>query len=153
MSANIRVVLGVLLGALFVYAGITKVLDPVRFFTDVQNYDIIPWRAATVAIAFYLPWLEIISGMAVVVRSFRAGALLILTAMLLAFTAALALAWARGLNISCGCFGGASDHPRYLLWIGRDVGLLVVGMVLTIAEWTSWKSNRDHLVLRTFLTS
>ena len=137
MSGKIRLVLGFLLGGLFVYAGITKALDPVRFFMDVQNYDIIPWRAATVVVAFYLPWLEILCGVAVVVRSLRAGALLILTALLLIFTAALAQAWIRGLDISCGCFGGASDHPRYLLWIGRDVGLLAVALMLALLELRS----------------
>ena len=141
-SAKIRFLLALLLGALFVYAGISKLLDPAQFFTDIQNYDIIPWQPATVVLAFYLPWLEIICGVAVVAKPLRAGALMILTTMLLLFTASLALAWARGLNISCGCFGGASDHPRYLLWISRDVGLLIVAMVLTFAEWTSWKTPR-----------
>ena len=144
MSGKIRWVLGVLLGALFAYAGITKVLDPARFFVDIQNYDIVPWRSATVVLAFYLPWLEIICGMALTVRSLRAGSLIILTIMLFAFTGALALAWARGLDISCGCFGGSTDHPRYILWIGRDVVLLVVALALTIAEWISGRHPLNH---------
>jgi uncharacterized membrane protein YphA (DoxX/SURF4 family) len=137
MSGKIRYAFAFLLGALFVYAGITKVLDPVRFFTDIQNYGIIPWRAVTVAFAFYLPWLEIISGMAVVVRPLRAGALAIMVVMLLIFTVALGQAWARGLDISCGCFGGTSDHPHYLLWLGRDLGLLIAALMLAISEWIS----------------
>jgi len=135
MNSKLRVGLGFLLGALFVYAGIMKVLDPARFFEDVQNYDIIPWRWATVILTFYLPWLEIICGMAVIAHPLRFGALVILTAMLLVFTGAVATAWARELDISCGCFGGAPSHPRYLLWIGRDVGLTIVATVLAIAEW------------------
>jgi len=130
MSDRARSALGFLLGALFIYAGITKALDPAQFFADIQNYDIIPWRAAAVALAFYLPWLEIICGMAVILKPLRASAVLILMTMLLVFTAALVLAWLRGLDISCGCFGGPSDHPRYLLWIGRDMGLLFVTFVL-----------------------
>lgn len=136
-GARIRFLLALLLGALFVYAGISKVMDPAQFFLDIQNYDLIPWQPATVALAFYLPWLEIICGVAVIAKPLRAGALMILTTMLLIFTASLAIAWARGLNISCGCFGGSSDHPRYLLWIGRDMGLFVVAVVLTVAEWPS----------------
>ena len=134
MSGKIKWALGFLLGALFVYAGILKALDPSRFFTDIQNYDIIPWRTATVALAFYLPWLEIICGVAVVVKPLRSGTLVILSAMLLVFTVALALAWARGLNIACGCFSGVSNHPHYLWWMGRDIGLLSVAVVLAIVE-------------------
>lgn len=52
MNGKIRLALGFLLGGLFVYAGITKAVDPTQFFVDVQNYDIVPWRAATVALAF-----------------------------------------------------------------------------------------------------
>ena len=135
MSAKIQAALGYLLGALFVYAGMTKTLDPARFFADIRNYDILPWPAVAVMLAFYLPWLEILCGVAVIIRPLRAGALLLLTTLLLAFTAALAQAWVRGLDISCGCFGKADDHPGgYLPWIGRDAGLLIVALWLTIAE-------------------
>jgi hypothetical protein len=75
MNSKLRMGLGFLLGALFVYAGIMKVLAPARFFEDVQNYDIIPWRWATVILTFYLPWLEIICGMAVIAHPLRFGAL------------------------------------------------------------------------------
>jgi len=130
MKAKVSAGLGLLVGALFVYAGVIKAMDPAKFFADVQGYDLIPWRAATVAFAFYLPWLEIICGLAILVRPLRTAALLVLSALLLAFTAALALAWARGLDISCGCFGGTTSHPRYVLWLARDIGLLAVTFTL-----------------------
>jgi len=137
MKGEFRAVMRFLLGALFVYAGTHKILAPARFFTDIQNYDLIPWRTATVVLAFYLPWLEIICGIAVVTRPLRAGALMGLVVMLLVFTVAFGQAWARGLDISCGCFGGASDHPHYLLWLGRDLGLLIAALMLAISEWIS----------------
>ena len=127
--------MGLILATVFVYAGALKAMAPVQVLTDIQNFDLIPWHFPTVLLAFYLPWLEITCGLAILVKPLRAGALLILTSMLLVFIAALGLAWARGLNISCGCFGGATDHPKYLLWIGRDAGLLVVALLLTMGEW------------------
>ncbi len=130
MKAKVSAGLGLLVGALFVYAGVIKALDPAQFFADVQGYDLIPWRAATVALAFYLPWLEIIGGLAILVRPLHAAALLILSGLLLVFTVALALAWIRGLDISCGCFGGDPHHPRYFLWLARDIGLLAVTLTL-----------------------
>jgi uncharacterized membrane protein YphA (DoxX/SURF4 family) len=134
MKKQIRWGLGLLLGGVFVVAGILKAIDPEHFFHDVQNYDLIPWWAAIVALAFYLPWLEIICGIAVLARPLRSGALILVSAMLLTFIAALVVAWARGLDISCGCFGGTASHPRYLLWIGRDVGLLVVALAMLLTR-------------------
>ena len=134
MKGKVRAALGLLLGGVFVYAGIVKVAAPVEFFTDLQNYDLLPWRPIAVALAFYLPCLEIVCGVAVAFRRFRTEALLFLTAMLVIFIGALAIAWARGLNVSCGCFGGESAHPRYLLWIGRDLVLLGVTGFLIFSE-------------------
>ncbi|MEI6350300.1 MAG: MauE/DoxX family redox-associated membrane protein [Verrucomicrobiota bacterium] len=128
MTDKLRALLAVLMGALFIYAGAAKVTDPARFFADIQNYDLLPWRAAVVAMAFYLPWLEIVCGVGMIFRRFRSGASLVLAGLLVVFIGALALAWARGLNISCGCFGGSSEHPRYFLWIGRDLALLAAAL-------------------------
>src|ERR1700736_4813318 len=44
-----------LVGGLFVYAGVIKILDPVGFANDIDNYRILPW-AFSVRLAFYLPW-------------------------------------------------------------------------------------------------
>lgn len=137
MKHKLRFVLGFLLGGVFIVAGIFKVIDPGQFFRDIENYDLVPWRVVSVVIAFYLPWLEIICGLAVIARPFQAAALLILSGLLLIFTTALTLAWGRGLDISCGCFGGATNHPRYLLWLGRDLGLLAVTFILLISAWTA----------------
>lgn len=134
MNSKVRFALGFILGGVFVISGILKVMAPGRFFQDIENYDLVPWRAASVALAFYLPWLEIVSGIAVIVRPVRTVALVVLSALLLIFSAALLQAWMRGLDISCGCFGGHTGHPRYLLWIGRDVGLLAVSLVLAVLE-------------------
>ena len=54
-------ILDFLVAAVFIYAGVIKVLDPVQFAHDVDNYKILPWTLG-VALAFYLPWLEILCG-------------------------------------------------------------------------------------------
>ena len=124
MTAKLQTSLALFIGALFIYAGAIKVADPARFFNDLQNYDLLPWRTASAALAFYLPWLEIVSGVGMAVPRFRAGAGVILSGLLVVFIGALAFAWARGLNISCGCFGETGEAPRYFLWIVRDLALL-----------------------------
>lgn len=100
----IAFLLRTVVGGVFVYAGLTKAIDPARFALDVDNFRLTNWPLSC-ALAVYLPWLEILAGSAWILGMLRAGASLVLGAMLLAFLAVLASAWTRGLDISCGCFG------------------------------------------------
>ena len=53
---------------------------------------------------------------------------------MLVFIVAIAQAWARGLSIDCGCFGGGGsidpEDTKYLSEIIRDLGLLLLGIYL-----------------------
>src|SRR5438477_8904903 len=77
-------ILDFVVGALFIYAGVVKVLDPIGFAIDIDNYKILPWSVG-VRLAFYLPWLEILCGIALVTRRLYAGALSILTGLMVLF--------------------------------------------------------------------
>lgn len=98
------IALRIIVGGVFVYAGLAKAIDPARFALDVDNFRLTKWPLSC-ALALYLPWLEILAGSAWILGVLRAGASLLLGAMLLAFLAVLTSAWMRGLDISCGCFG------------------------------------------------
>ena len=93
-------------------------------------------RIVSDLIAVYLPWLEVLAGLALILRRLPLGALLAITGMTLVFMAALTSAWARGLDISCGCFGKeeakiATNFPQLML---RDAALLAAAVVLFMAE-------------------
>src|SRR5207237_4773821 len=102
-------IVDVIVAGIFIYSGAIKVLDPVQFANDIDNYKILPWPIS-VALAFYLPWLEIFCGFALVVRLFYRGALSILAALISVFIIATNAAKVRGLDITCGCFGYASQN-------------------------------------------
>src|SRR3989442_13732092 len=97
-------IMAIIVGGIFIYAGALKALDPVGFANGIDNYKILPW-AISVRFAFYLPWLEILAGLALVFRFLYRGGLLILSALLLIFLGATVAAKVRGLDITCGCFG------------------------------------------------
>lgn len=112
-------------GLAFVIAGTSKVVHPATFITDIWSYRLVPetwayWIAAT------LPWIEIVSGAALITDRQRAGARVIAGALLVAFLAAILISWARGLDIACGCFGGAaaSGGTNYPWLVTRDLLLL-----------------------------
>src|SRR2546426_11496867 len=105
----VRRIADLALGAVFIYAGLTKVVDPVAFANDIDNYKILPWPLV-VRLAFYLPWLELLCGLALILRFFYRGGLFILTGLTFVFIAASVIAKVRGLDITCGCFGHASKN-------------------------------------------
>jgi hypothetical protein len=120
-------VLDLIVAGIFVYAGAIKVLDPVQFAHDIDNYKILPWAIA-VGLAFYLPWLEIFCGIAVILRRLYLGGLSILAALILAFVIATVGAKVRGLDITCGCFGHASKNWNFSTHLGLD--LVLFGLVI-----------------------
>jgi len=127
-------------GGIFIYAGVIKAIDPVGFANDIDNYKILPW-AVTVRLAFYLPWLEILCGLAVILGLLYRGGLLILTALSSIFIIASVIAKVRGLDITCGCFGHASKYLSFFGHLALDFGLFAV----LIALWFSNRARRQEL--------
>jgi hypothetical protein len=116
-------IVDVIIGGIFIYAGAIKVLDPVQFANDINNYKILPWTIG-VGLAFYLPWLEMFCGLALILRRLYLGGLSILTALVAVFLVATIAAKARGLDITCGCFGHASQHWNFPSHLALDLAIL-----------------------------
>ncbi|HEV2095817.1 MAG TPA: MauE/DoxX family redox-associated membrane protein [Chthoniobacterales bacterium] len=113
----------ILVGAVFVYTGAIKIADPIGFAGDIENYHILPW-ALSARLAFYLPWLELLCGIALIVSRLRTGAIAILSALMLIFIAAAVAAKARGIDITCGCFGHVSDQLSFAWHLVLDFVIL-----------------------------
>jgi uncharacterized membrane protein YphA (DoxX/SURF4 family) len=131
--------LGIAIGGLFVYAGVVKVLDPVGFAGDIENYKILPWPIG-VRMAFYLPWLEIFCGAALITRRLHRGALFILTVLMSVFIIVTIIAKARGLDISCGCFGHATKSLSFAWHLVLD--FILLGGILFL--WRTPLPNPDR---------
>ena len=122
-------ILAFIIGALFIYAGAIKALDPIGFANDIDNYKILPWFVG-VRLAFYLPWLEIFCGLALITRRLYLGGLSILAALTSIFIVASVAAKVRGLDITCGCFGHASKYLNFAGHLALDFVLLGALMLL-----------------------
>jgi hypothetical protein len=77
-----------------------------------------------VRLAFYLPWLEILGGLALIFRRLYSGALVLVLVLMLVFIGATISAKARGLDISCGCFGHVSDQLSFAWHLVLDFAIL-----------------------------
>jgi hypothetical protein len=126
-------VVGLILGGIFIYAGVLKALDPVQFANDIDNYKALPWFFS-VRLAFYLPWLEIFCGLALIFRFLYRGGLSILTALVTVFIGATVAAKMRGLDITCGCFGHASKDWSFLQHMAVDLAIFAALVVLWLAN-------------------
>ncbi len=129
-------IVGVIIGGIFIYAGVMKIFDPAGFANDIDNYKILPWPL-TVRLAFYLPWLEILCGLAVILGLLYRGGLLILTMLISIFIIASIIAKARGLDITCGCFGHASKNWSFTTHLALDFAILIALSALWISNRTS----------------
>ena len=134
MSRTTQRIVAAVIGAVFLVAGALKAWDPAGFAVDIQNYRIpgLPWVAGAL-LALYLPWLEIICGIALIARIGYRGALAITAALLFAFLAAIASTRPRGLDISCGCFGHGV-HRGFWTELFEDAVLLVIVLWLLRAD-------------------
>src|SRR5438045_7641287 len=133
-------IVDLIVGGIFIYAGAIKVMDPIRFGLDIDNYKILPW-AVSVRLAFYLPWLEMLCGLALILRFFYRGGLFILTGLTFVFIAASVIAKVRGLDITCGCFGHASKNWNFTTHLALDFAILIV----LIALWVSGRAQQREL--------
>jgi putative oxidoreductase len=134
LSANRQFVwriVDLIVGGIFIYAGAIKVLDPVQFAIDIDNYKILPWTIS-LGLAFYLPWLEIFCGLALILRRLYLGGLSILTALVAAFLVATIAAKVRGLDITCGCFGHASQNWNFPTHLALDLAILAALLTLSL---------------------
>ncbi|SDM03419.1 Methylamine utilisation protein MauE [Geodermatophilus siccatus] len=124
------------LGGVFLAAGALKLPDPDAAVRAVRAYRLLP-EPLVAPVAFGLPVLEIAVGLALVAGVFVRTAAVVAAALLVVFLGGVGSAWARGLQIDCGCFGGggevAAGETAYPAEVVRDVALLAVALAL--ARW------------------
>ncbi len=101
-SKWLYLVLRLVIGGLFVYAGILKLADPTAFAVSIDGYGMVSWRMAKV-LAHVLPVIEVATGIGLIIDI--KGALALIVAQLLMFMGVLSYAIHMGLDVDCGCFG------------------------------------------------
>jgi uncharacterized membrane protein YphA (DoxX/SURF4 family) len=120
-------------GGVFVAAGALKLPDPAESVRAVRAYRLLP-EAVVPAIGYGLPLLEIAVGLLLAVGLAVRLAAAVSAGLLVLFVVGVSAAWARGLQIDCGCFGGGGEvgpgETKYGREVARDAGLLVLAALL-----------------------
>jgi len=103
-----------LAGGVFIWAGLLKIFDPLGFAQNIANYRVFP-QGISFFLALFLPWLEVICGIFLVVGIFRGASSLLLSGLLSVFLVLIILTILRGIDIDCGCFGSIGRKIDYNL--------------------------------------
>ena len=117
------------LGGVLLVAGYLKVIAPDKSQMAVRSYEMLPNSIANL-LGLVLPFLEIAIGVLLVLGALTKVMAALGGLTMVIFITAISQAWARGLNIDCGCFGGggavAPGQTKYLQEILRDTGLALL---------------------------
>src|SRR5258706_15776109 len=137
------------LGAVFIIAAAPKIADPPSFAHMMSNYKLLPAPAVN-GFALFLPWLEILAGLALVSGIFWRTAVKFAAALLVVFILAIGINPARDHAVQCGCFDVHAAEKTHAQLIGemkwvlaRDAGLLA------LAAWLAL-SHEDRKIRRAF---
>jgi uncharacterized membrane protein YphA (DoxX/SURF4 family) len=131
------------LGAVFVVAAGPKIADPPSFAHMISNYLLLPPPAVN-GFALFLPWLEMLTGIALISGVFWKTAAKFAAVLFLVFIVAIGVNLARDHAVQCGCFDVHAAEKSHAQLIGemrwvvaRDVGLLA------LTAWVAF-SNEDR---------
>lgn len=114
------------LGGVFIAAGIPKILDPGAFAGAIRSYGLSLPEWFVSFSAYALPYAEVLIGLYLVFGLFTKPTAWVTTALMVVFTVALVQGAARGLDINCGCFGVGEESSNLWLAFLRDVGLIAL---------------------------
>lgn len=128
------------LAAVFLVSGALKAVDPAQTQIAVRAYELLP-AALVGPVATVLPLAELALGTLLLVGAFTRWVGLAAGLLLLVLMGGVAQAWARGLSIDCGCFGGggavARGDTRYPQELARDAGMLLLALWLLVRPRTA----------------
>ena len=125
-------------------AGIAKLLDLEHFHSQVAAYKLLP-HVLVEPFAYALPFVETFAGLYLLVGLATRATAIVTCVLMVAFLTAQIQAWARGLQLDCGCFG-VIGHQRVGFWsVARDTALGIPGLVLAV--WPARRLSLDRRLL------
>jgi uncharacterized membrane protein YphA (DoxX/SURF4 family) len=134
------------LGGVLFAAGYLKIDKIHESQMAVRAYEIFPnWISN--AFGLFLPFVEIVIGALLILGALTRAMAALGGLIMIAFVIAIAQAWARGLNIDCGCFGGGGavepGETKYLQAILRDIGLVFLAGFLIRYPLTKFSLDKN----------
>jgi uncharacterized membrane protein YphA (DoxX/SURF4 family) len=130
-------VLRLVIGGVFIYAAVEKVLHPAAFAIAVRGYKLIPFSLSNL-FAIALSWSELIAAAFLILGILTRKAASAVFLLLVVFIAAITTVLVRGMVIDCGCFGEGGSNTSWILLVRNT--LMLFGAYLIIRYNDGWLS-------------
>ena len=136
VKSTIAIIIRIILGFLFLYASLDKIIYPSKFAEIIYNYRVLPVELVNIC-AILVPWIEVIIGVMLLIGIWVDASAFMLSSITFVFTFLIISAIFRGLNIECGCFSLDSEGSL-VSWkrVIEDIFILIGGLYLV---WFNWK--------------
>jgi uncharacterized membrane protein YphA (DoxX/SURF4 family) len=130
-SRPVQIVCRLILGGLFIYASLDKIAHPQAFADIIYQYRLVP-DLFIHFMAVALPWLEMVTGIFLVIGIFPRTAAILLSSLLAVFMITLVVNAIRGFNFNCGCFTTSSEagESNFIVDAFRDLLMLLPGLII-----------------------
>ncbi|MDO5737562.1 MAG: DoxX family protein [Propionibacteriaceae bacterium] len=136
-------------GIVFLYAGVTKIINIPLFAQNIRAYQLLPelWMSDT--LAYILPVVEILAALLLIVGLLTRGAAAVTLMMLIAFIVGIAWVWSQGISIDCGCFGSggevAAEDTNYPQKLAENIAMSAMCIWLMVRPRSLF--SLDHKLL------
>lgn len=121
------------LAATFIFACIHKIAHPSDFALQVATYQILPLALINFQ-AIALPFVELVTGIALIAGFWTRPAALVTIGMNIMFIVAIAAALHADLHLQCGCFAapGAGEEMTVSLIVRDAMFILLAGWMIYV---------------------
>jgi len=130
-----------IIAVIFLYAGYEKVREPwLQFAISIDTFKAVPenWLEP---LARILPWCEIALGISLLPGILSRYFALIATLLLTLFLSVGIRAYAKGLQVDCGCFGAGNSGALDAKWFAEHVAMVALALAVTVGEFMRRRSG------------
>jgi putative oxidoreductase len=124
-SEYLALLLRVCVGGFFVYASMSKIPYPAQFAEAIANYSLVPYRVLNLG-AVILPWLELLSGLFLIIGFMSRASAILIGLMLIMFDVMVLINMYWGAPISCGCYDTVGEPIGWRKIIENAVMLIFI---------------------------
>jgi uncharacterized membrane protein YphA (DoxX/SURF4 family) len=131
-----------IIAVIFLYAGYEKVREPwLQFAISIDSFKVVP-ESWLEPLARTLPWCEIALGMSLLPGILSRYFALIATLLLTLFLSVGIRAYAKGLQVDCGCFGAGNSGAIDAKWFAEHLAMVALALAVTVGEFLRSRSAR-----------
>lgn len=138
----------IIVGSIFLISGLAKISDPVRFIFTLREFRLFPEFIVPFT-AIYLPWLEFILGLLIIIGLMHRTASLLLAFLNSMFTLAILSVIIRGIDVDCGCFGMLADMLK--ISDMADMKAVIRNLLFIVMCFYIFKSQGTALSIENYL--